>query len=241
MALYKSHLVTQASGSVGGTTYAHTGSGLYMRARSIPVNPNTGNQLEVRAAMTNLVNAWTNILTPAQRNAWDLYGANVPVTNALGDTINLSGQNWYIACNVPRLQAVSKLGTTIARVNAAPVIFDRGDFTTPVPTIDVSSGISTAYTNTDTWAAAVENVLLIYEGRPANASRNYFKGPFRLIDSVEGAVVPPTSPEVTTPAEVAARGFVYAAGQNVWTKFVVSRADGRLSTPRIVGPDLAVA
>lgn len=238
MALFKSQLVTQASGSVGGTTYAHTASGLYMRARSVPVNPNSANQIEVRAALTALVNRWIDVLTAAQRAAWDLYAANVPVVNALGDTFNISGQNWYIAANTPRLQALSKLAATIAVVDAAPTVFDRGDFTTPTFAADEVTGISVAYNNADAWAGAVENALLIYQGRPQNPSRNFFKGPWRLIGHVEGAVVPPTSPEVISAATLAALGFVISDPQNQWLAVSVSRADGRLSTRRILGPEV---
>lgn len=237
MALFKSHLVTQMSGSVAGTTYAHTKSGLYQRARSIPVNPNSGNQLEVRAAMTSLVAAWTEILTAAQRTAWDLYAANVPVVNTLGDSFNLSGQNWYIAANVPRLQAISKLAATIARIDDAPTIFDRGDFTTPTFVADEVTGIDVTYTNSDAWAAAVENVLLVYQGRPQNPSRNFFKGPWRLIGQVEGAVVPPTPPLNISAATLASLGFVISDAQREWLAFAVSRSDGRLSTRRLVGPE----
>lgn len=236
MALFKSQLVTQASGSVGGTTYAHTSSGLYMRARSIPVNPNSGNQLQVRAALTALVTRWTSVLTAAQRAAWDLWAANTPYTNPLGDSFNISGQNAYIGANVPRQQAIDKLSLGIALVDAAPTVFDRGDFTTPVPTWSEASGLSAAYTNTDDWAGEAESALLVYQGRPANPSRNFFKGPWRLVGAVEGDPTPPTSPLTVSAANLTTLGYTITEGQNDWLAAVVVRADGRYSSRRLVGP-----
>lgn len=240
MALFKSHLVTQASGSVGGTTYAHTRSGLYMRARSIPVNPNTGFQLQVRAALTSLVTRWTTVLTAAQRAAWNLYAENVPVTNALGDPINLSGQNWYVAANTPRLQSATKIpAVALPTVDTAPAVFDRGFFTTPSFVADVSTGLVVTFEDTtDAWAT-LNGGLLMYIGRPANSSRNFFKGPFRLVHTEDGDAA--TSPRTITPAVIAALGYPFAVGQAVWMKFVATDATGRLSSPKIVGPVIAIA
>ena len=44
----------QRSGSIGGATWSHNSSGAYIRARSIPVNPNTDRQNAVRVAVRNL-------------------------------------------------------------------------------------------------------------------------------------------------------------------------------------------
>jgi len=242
MALFKSQLVTQASGSVGGTTYSHTGSGLYMRARSIPVNPNSGYQLQVRSSLTELVMKWLDTLTAAQRNAWNLWAKNTPFTNALGDSFSISGQNAYIGANTGRLQAIAKLTATIARVDDAPTVFDRGDFTTPVPVFSEATGLVTSFTTGDDWVSEDEAAMLIFEGRPHNPSRNFFKGPFRLVDIIEGdSGSPPTSPKTTSAANIASRGYVFAEGQNCWAKYVVVRADGRYSSGRVVGPIAAAA
>lgn len=237
MALFKSHLVTQASGSVGGTTYAHTGSGLYMRARSIPVNPNTGAQLAVRSALTALVMAWIETLTAAQRASWDLWASNVQFTNPLGDSFNISGQNAYIGANTARLQANSKLATSLLQINTAPTAFDRGEFSTPTFTADDTNGIDVSFETADEWVEEDDAALLIYQGQPKNPSRNYFRGPYRLVAAIIGnSTNPPTSPETITNATLNSLGFVIDDPQSVWLKFVCVRADGRYSSPRVVGP-----
>jgi len=237
MAIFKSQIATQISGSVGGTTYAHNKSGMYMRARSIPVQPNSTAQNEVKNALTQLVNAYQNVLTPAQRAAWELYAQNVPVVNKLGDSVNNSGQNWYIGANVPRLQAITKLGFAGARVDDAPTTYNRGDFSAPSIGFDETAGMSNAFTNTDDWAGEDGAAMFVYQGAPQSGGRTFYKGPWRLIGMVEGdSGTPPTSPNVTPAAILDALGYPITTGQFIWAAVAVSRADGRLSTRRNFGP-----
>lgn len=237
MALFKSQVLTQASGSVGGLTYSHAAGGMYMRARAFPVNPNTTFQQQVKSALTALVVRWTETLTPTQRASWNLYAANTPTTNALGDTIFLSGQNWYIASNTPRQQVNTKLllVPALATIDTAPVIFDRGDFTTPaIAALNEGASLEFSFTSADLWDNEPGSALLVYMGRPRNPGRNFFAGPFRLIGALQGAVVPPTSPFIISETAATTRGFVYSEGQLVTFAFSVTRIDGRLSTRRLV-------
>ena len=87
----KSAIITQASGSVGGFTAAHNQGGLYLRARSIPVNPQTPAQNLVRSFFGGLATRWRQTLTEQQREFWTIYGTTVEYTNPLGDLIRLSG------------------------------------------------------------------------------------------------------------------------------------------------------
>ena len=236
--LFHSEVLTGASGSIGGVTYSHNRSGMYRRARSIPVNPNTSFQTQVRSALTDLVNRWIDTLNSAQRSAWNTYGQNVPVTNPLGASITLSGQNWYIAANAPRLQVNSKIGppTALPRLDNAPTIYDRGDFTTPTFAAPGGGDIDVGFTNTDDWASEPDSALLIFMGRPQNPTINFFNGPWRLVAIVEGNAVPPTSPLTIGPSTRDSLGYPAVEGASLWLSFAVTRADGRLSTRRQVGP-----
>lgn len=226
--------MTQASGSIAGVTYGRAKGGiLYRRARAIPVNPATSFQTQVRDSLTSLVNRWTETLTAPQRTAWDTYGANVPVTDSLGSPITLSGQNWYIACNTPRLQSDAKVSSTIGVQDDAPTMYDRGDFTTPTGSLSASTGLSVTFTDTDAWANEDGGAMYIYMGRPRNASRNFFKGPYRLLGGIEGATpTPPTTPFAVLAALVAIIGYPLVEDQRVTLAVSVSRADGRLTTRR---------
>lgn len=236
--LFKSQVYTQASGSIGGITYSHNKAGMYTRGRSIPVNPNTGKQTIVRSAMTELVNAWTNDLSDAQRTAWNLYASNVPVVNALGDAVNRSGQNWYIGSNVPRLQLLNTPGLAFlpTRVDAGPTTFDRGNFITPPITASATSGVEATIDDPSGWVDEDQSWMILYMGKPQNSTINYFKGPWRIIDAAEGDTMAPPAQILSLPAITAALAWPLVAGQYVWFKVNVARADGRYSTPRIVGP-----
>lgn len=242
--LFKSEVLTQASGSIGGVTYSHNKAGMYRRARSIPVNPNTGFQEQVRSALTEAVNFWTTQLTDTNRATWNLYAANTPVLGVLGDAIQLSGQNMLIRSYTSNAQMVAKLG--VGRIPStflnAPSIFNLGDFTTPSFTPDVSTGISVVFTTTDDWVTTDGAFMHIFESRPQNPSVNYYNGPWRLINAIAGdAGTPPVSPFVTSPFNINLRGYPFAAEQRIWLRVRVSRPDNRLTSDRIIGPVLAIA
>lgn len=236
---YKSALTTSASGSVDGMTASRNRFGRYLRARAVPVNPNTGFQVQARAAFTTLVTRWIETLTAAQREAWRDYASNVPVLDALGDPINITGQNWYIACNVPRLQATEKLGAfvTLPLVDTAPAIYDRGTFTTPSFVADDTTGLDLTFDDTDAWANEDDSALLMYQGQMQNLTRDFYNGPWRLIGAVLGdATTPPTIPFAIPNNDINQRGYPIVPSMKNWLAVAVTRADGRLSTRRILGP-----
>lgn len=216
---FKSPIISQGSGKIGGAVYSHNRSGNYIRNWRSPVNPNTAFQQAVRNAMSALQTRFAQTLTAAQRTGWATFAANVPRTNTLGDSINLTGQQWYVACNTYRLQA------SVAVVDAPPTVFEMATITLPVPTITAAgTTVSLAYTNTDTWAAEAGGYLLLYASRAQNVTKNFFKGPYRLAGKVTGAGTPPTSPAVIT--------LPFASGPTGSRQFfraIALRADGRFS------------
>jgi len=223
--LVESAIVGRGSGSIGGMTWSRNRGGMYIRARATPTNPNSTYQQTVRSAAALLAAMWSNTLTKAQRDGWDLYAENVELPNPLGAPRNVGGLGMYIRSNVPRIQC-GVVG--VARLDDAPSIFDLGVFTEPVVGVCTASAdtISVAYTNTDEWAIADGGALFIYTSRPQNPGRNFFKGPYRLAATVEGVTAtPPTSPEVVNAA------FVFEAAQRLFVFARASTADGRLSAP----------
>jgi hypothetical protein len=145
----------------------------------------------------------------------------VPWKNKLGDTIKLSGFNWYLA------SATARASAGLAPVLAGPAILElaappTGLITTP----DVSAQTcSTVFDNTNQWATEVGGALIISQGLPGNEGVSFFGGPFRVQTFVLGAVIPPTSPAL------AAAAYALGIGQTVPMKFRVVLADGRFSTP----------
>lgn len=208
----------QRSGSIGGTVYSHNAAGAYIRARSIPVNPNTDIQVAVRNAVRALSIAWANTLTQGQRDAWGVYASNVSWQNALGDVIQLTGLNHYIRSNSVRVR------NGIARVDAAPVIFNLA-----TAELDLSATASEATQDLTIdgdaggdWVGEADAWQFFSMGIPQNGAIEFFNGPWRQLAAVPGAGPPPF------PVVIGAV-FPFAEGQRVWVRSRIARGDGRLS------------
>jgi hypothetical protein len=216
---FNSQIVTAASGSIGGCTYSRNRSGMYIRGRTLPVNPNSAFQQTMRAALTTLVARWTSVLTTAQRDAWSVWAFNTPQTDKLGNPILITGQNAYIKMNAQRLQI------PVAVVDDAPTVYAGAVLTPPVLVTcsEAAQLLEYSYTATDQWNTEVGGHLLVYGGRPQNPSKLFFAGPYRFAGADNGAVVPPASPSSQgTP-------FPFVAGQRIHVRFVAMNADGRIS------------
>lgn len=222
---YRPILTAGASGKLGGIVFAHNKGGNYVRQFRVPTNPNTGFQQDVRDFVSFLSNRWVNVLTEAQRVAWGVFAANMTSIDTIGESITLTGLNWYIKCNTLRMQA------GLATVTDGPTTFSLSSITAPVPTI-VAAGttVSVAFTDTDAWANVVGGALLVYASRPQNQSINFFKGPFRFAGAVLGAASPPTSPAV-----INLPFAIGPADSKMFFRFIGTLEDGRpSSTFRVV-------
>jgi hypothetical protein len=216
---FKSALMTAGSGKLRGIVASHNKGGSYLRGLTIPTNPRSSFQTTVRNNLSVLQTRFLTTVTSVQRAAWAVYAENTPVTDALGDSIKLSANQWYVALNSLRLQA------GVATIDAGPTTFGLATMTAPVATI-VAAGttVSLAFTNTDAWANEVGGYLLLYASRPQNATINFFKGPFRFAGKVAGAGTPPT-----TPATITLPFVIGPATSKMFFRAVAVRADGRKS------------
>lgn len=215
---FKSALVTQASGSIGGMTASRNRGGMYFRARSIPVNPSTTFQQTVRTNFTSLAAAWTDDLSEAQRTSWNTFAVNVTVTDSFGDQRQISGINHFIRSNALRLQA------GLSTVLQAPSSFTGVSFGEPSITdwdlalqeVDISFTLAL-------WRTQNGGALLVYLSRPQGEGINYFRGPYRLAGIILGnSSSPPTSPQVVN------LPFPVVAGQQVFGYARALLADGRV-------------
>lgn len=214
--------IVQMSGSIAGNTFARNRYGNYVRARTKPINPISSRQQLIRNAIGSLTGRWGQVLTAAQRQAWDLYASSVAMKNKLGEVVYLSGFNHYIRSNAIR----SMQG--VAVIDAGPVLFELPP-KDPTFTETASEGtqfVTCAFDVTMDWAVEDGSYLFIFEGRPQNPQREFFAGPWRYLVKVAG-VDPggPGSPVVT------ATEFGIAELQHLWSYARISRADGRLSEP----------
>lgn len=228
---FKSALITQASGSIGGATYAHNQGGLYVRARSIPVNPNTVQQVAVRNALAQLTGRWRNTLTPAQREAWANYATLTPIADAFGDFREIPPLAMYVRCNTPRLQAGLDIVDDASPLGGLPSMgtlsfeIDAGG-----EEVDVTFGTDF----NPTFASADGASVMILASRPQPPTINFFAGPYRFAGSIDGdSTTPPTSPATI------ALPFAAVSGSRVFFQARYSDSLGRLSSPFRYFDDLA--
>lgn len=219
---FKSGLVTQASGSVGGMTASRNRGGLYLRARAMPVNPATAAQTDVRAIFSAAATRWRDVLTATQRNAWDQYAELTPLPDALGEPRNVGGLGMYVRGMVPRRQA------SLEYVDAGPATTGVPTFTPVVAgSLDPTAGLGITIVNTDGWASQPTGALLVYMSRGVSEARNFFKGPFQFVGRVLGATpTPPANSQVFT---VSVLPFTVTPGLKYFIRTRVVDSLGRTS------------
>ena len=223
-------ILADASGSLGGLVASHNRGGQYLRGRVVPTNPSSGPQVEMRTIFGNLASAWQT-LTDTQRDAWTTYAINVPITDSMGDPLTLTGQQMYVRNNSARIQA------GLARVDDGPVIFSL-DSLSPVGLVGsaAADNYSVTFEETDAWVPEVGAGLLIYGSRELADTINFFKGPYRFMGIIVGAVVPPTSPDTSLTSL-----FALTEGNVIFNRALSVRADGRISATQLIGPNVIVA
>ncbi len=146
------------SGSAGGITASHNKGGQYFRLRSIPTNPSTIAQQNVRAVLAAQSQGWAD-RTDAERGAWENWAQENPITNALGDSILMSGHQAYIQVNA-RLAFDGQAVLTVPPIVNAPAALtsftQRGDI--GAGAVQAEFGATPLPANVQLWqTAAVTN------------------------------------------------------------------------------------
>ena len=217
-----SFLFATMSGKMGGVVAAHNRYGSYLRNKVIPVNPQSTRQEAMRAIFQYLTNLWNSSSMAAYRAGWDLYAANVKVKDRNGNAQNITGFNMFIRCNSVRYMADAWANPVPPSVMSLPEVDAACSATISAAT----QNMSVQFTNTLPWANEENGKLCVFQGQPILGNRNFFKGPWRYAGKITGHLVGPPADPYTV-----ACSFPVAAGQLVYVKFRVSRADGRLSEP----------
>lgn len=219
---FRSPVYSEVSGSIGGLTYAHNKGGMYTRARRTPVNPDSVRQVTARAALQDTSQAWSGVLTQAQRDGWSNYATNTPLSNAFGDPLQLSGQQMYVRCNSIRISS------GLARVDAPPAVPGEAQLSALTIT-DPGPDIGIAYDNSDAWATNTGGALIIQTSRAVSAGISFLKSPLRFLDVVLGDdTTPPTSP-VSEADNAFGQTLTGFSGAKQFVVCRATQADGRLS------------
>jgi len=220
--------IVQMSGSIAGTTHARNRFGNYCRARTKPVNPRSSRQSAVRSLVMMLAEQWRESpMTDNIRLAWQVYANSVNWTNALGESVTLTGFNMFIRSNIARITAGLDL------VTAAPVDLGlpSGDETLVFTAFESTQKINITFDDTADWCTEDDAAMSIEMGCPQSPSHGFFNGPWRFSDVLLG-VAPGgiASPQAIDPA------WALVGGQKIWVRAKVIRADARCSTPFTAAP-----
>lgn len=224
--------IVQISGSIAGDVHARNRFGNYIRPRTKPVNPRSIRQEAIRSILSHLAEYWHGTLTPLQRAAWEVYAAAVAMKNRLGETIYLTGYNHFIRTNGSH---VTWSGIVLPN---APVILNMPEQDDAL--VCVEEGIAgqsfNFECNTDGWApnGDPKMIILLYQGIPQLASRNFFDGPWRymgVINATEGALGSATKDA----------SFVFGLGQKVWFQARLMTNSGRLTNLWTLPPRVIIA
>jgi len=104
------------SGSIGGVTSSHNRAGQYKRNRRAPVSPTRTPKQSVARARFGAASALWQTLDAATQNAWTAFAAAYPVVDSLGQSITLTGQQYFVGIQ-SQLQAVGQPTNTAVPTN----------------------------------------------------------------------------------------------------------------------------
>lgn len=206
------------SGSIAGTTHSHNRAGQYIRSRRAPTQPvGTGRKGTVKANFSASAKYYAS-LTAAQQAAWTAYAAMYPITDALGQSIVLTGQQMCVSINSQLLNCGAAMSATPPVSNA---VASAG-----TPTFTAVHGA--AITLTPTGAGATGDFQVYAFSAPQSSGTSFCKT-FWQAGHVAGNS---TTAIVATSVYVAQFGAI-AAGQRIFVKVTPVNQYGVAGTPYI--------
>ena len=194
------------SGSYAGITSSHNRAGQYVRNRRAPTQPiGTGRRAFVRAAFGSASSGYAG-LTAAQQDAWTSFAASHPITDALGQSITLTGHQMYVALYV---NAKNVLGAPSA---TPPTVLSNDSILPCVLTASIASGLSLAHTAGDGtgWVAYAYC-------RPLSSARRFIKTFWQPAGAL-GYDADDTTPFILTTTNYAAQFGTPVVGQRIFCR-----------------------
>lgn len=176
-------VVNDARGKTAGIVYSKNRSGAYVRTKVTPTNPRTLAQVTARSYLTTFAQAWSGVLTAAERAAWATFATTYPTTNIFGNALTLNGLNMYVRIN-----------TVLSQIGATPLILPPSSpSTTPIPLVpDSFNADSSAPSYVFQQSAAVPTagtLFYVYSTGGLAAGRNPSQSDYRLL----GPITPATT------------------------------------------------
>lgn len=151
------------SGSVAGITSSHNRSGQYVRSRRTPTNAPTPRRTLIRSAFGSNSSGWS-ALTLTLQLGWIAAAAAHPVTDSLGQSIVLTGQNLFVSVNTQ----LKNCGA--ATVTAPPATFAVFTVSGTTGVFSLATGIVLTITTT---GGATDHILVAFS-KPLPGGRNFW-------------------------------------------------------------------
>jgi hypothetical protein len=172
-------LLDDVSGKFGDNVFARNPSGLYLRKNTVPEQPNSERQMNVRDRFSVFAARWSTI-TEEQRVGWNGLAGQITKTGKYGDLYNPTGHRLYIALNATRGEFA------LAELDDAPLAIEPtvpvADF---VPTLNVTLA-GELELKLGAAATALASKLLIFATEPMSAGRSVIPdASFRLITTAD--------------------------------------------------------
>lgn len=207
-----------SSGSIAGTTSSHNRAGQYTRNRRAPVQPvGNGRRAFIRQAFGAASTAWSS-LAAATQAAFTSYAAGHPITDALGQSVTLTGHQMFVALQT----SLNNCGiVTVAAVPASSSVFSAG-----APTFTAVHAGAITFTPTGLGGAA--DFLLLAFSAPVSGGVSFMKTFCQLLHVAGNAV----AASVVTTAYNAQFGSP-VAGQRIFYRATPVNQYGVVGTPVI--------
>lgn len=210
------------SGSLAGQTASHNRAGQYYRNRRSPVQPiGTGRRSFIRAAFGAASIGWASLTAPEQA-AWTSFAAGHPITDSLGQSVVLTGQQMFVRCQ-----------TSATNVGAGPISDPPAstavpDVTAATFTFSVATGISV-----DGFTGAADDHVAVAFSRPVSPGVSFMKTFWQPLGT-DGYNAADDAPLDLTTAIYAAEFGAPVAGQAVFCRITPVNQYGFNGTPKIV-------
>lgn len=216
------YLDVPSSGSIADRTHSHNRAGQYTRNRRAPVQPiGSGRRAFVRNAFATASSGWS-ALTNAQQEAWISFAADHPITDALGQSIVLTGHQMYVAVTVNLLNVGSGSSTSPP---ASTAVTDLSD---AVASYTVAGGVAVTATG-----GAGTGSVAIAVSKPMSAGRRFNKTFWQPLGA-DGFILDDSFPYALTAAKYTAEFGTVVAGQALFVKLTPVNVGGWAGSPRII-------
>lgn len=216
------------SGSIAGTVHSHNRAGQYTRNRRAPTQPiGTGRRAAVRGFFAG-ASAGYAALTVAQQDAWASFANVHPITDALGQSIKLTGHQMYVRVNS------SAMNVGLAATSTPPADVSPSPLAPVVITFGLVAGIAVTWT-----AGTVGQLVAVAYSQPVSGGRRFMKT-FWQPPGANGHAASPGATITLTTALYSAQFGAPVIGQRVFVRATSVGAQG-FNGPGIISSCIVTA